>query len=1100
MEDDDFDFCISSSKKLKSKLEEANIDVNELVSDILTWKYRRLVVLAQTNSPQSREFEKVLNGKNQNLLYSLKISIPGYSGYLIVVQPQRKDRRLKLIDYGEVVGLYGSFKKIEENGVKIIYIEVNNEKLQNVIILNPTMNIGITYLVDTFYNCNRRNVLTEKFYKNQKNIPYVAQVGIFKHDIFSKVLLGEISEKDCKQLTFEEIKSFKNFFFSNEVDFCSFLQAKKDIYKIAEEFLKKYIENKFPIIGPRKSKLILRELISLETKVLSFRFSISGKIDILFRGEFFPNENSNRSETLKVILELKTGKRSGSHDSQAMLYQICEEGEFNQERFSLVYYTATKEMIWVQNDWIDFYRIMEKRNVIVSYYDQPELPKVIDETSKCNKYCNQVKACVSWSFIDILREKGSTKVEDIESLGIPYLDEMNNLRTNGVSTSKNLKYLKKMFDNIELERRSYFDKVLFEFDNQILFRIEEPTSFDKLLNRNWSIITFSIMIDARKKGTILDSFQVLVKDLEIRMIHQSDRSMFFTGLIKQPKLKKYSGISDFEFKLEISSHKDVESFFKKCENKKEFEKKYLENWYIGSSKSNNTARMNQFVIDFVTDPRLIRKTEIVVGATEKFHEKKTTKRQPLQLLFDDEKVDFFEKINLNSDQKEAIYSMWHCCDFLNVEGFPGCGKTHVIIYFIAFLIRRKTRVLITSHTHKALNIILSRLYDLISVQERKMVIRLVENKEADESDKFDVYSVSNIASHEDYLKLVNRYVFASTVLSIDKFNFEIGDFEYVIVDECSLLMEPLVLKILSLGKKFILIGDYRQLRPITNNTENNQGEMSLKTSLFEKLCVSYPEHTVVLAIQYRMNRDIMFLVNNFVYQKKLKCTSDDVYLNNLTLQMPKTDQKIEEWVKEALFPKTQKGVCFLDIFCPKMIDETFTQSHDFKKAENLWLAKFPNKDYSSSDFIEHLTEEVFLWTVNKVYEKMTACGLEAREILILTTLNRQKERLKEAFSSETIIMTIDKSQGFEAKVVILILSNNSRKNCSLLENYQRVNVAISRAKAKLIIVADSEELKAYSAIKLMVEIVQQQNWDVILPSEPIYMATISGGDQLQAKN
>ena len=66
----------------------------------------------------------------------------------------------------------------------------------------------------------------------------------------------------------------------------------------------------------------------------------------------------------------------------------------------------------------------------------------------------------------------------------------------------------------------------------------------------------------------------------------------------------------------------------------------------------------------------------------------------------------------------------------------------------------------------------------------------------------------------DYKEMRKKLVFLSTIISIKKFDFSLKDFDCVIIDEASLIIEPYIIHSLMLAKKFILIGDYNQLSPI----------------------------------------------------------------------------------------------------------------------------------------------------------------------------------------------------------------------------------------------------------------------------------------------
>lgn len=94
---------------------------------------------------------------------------------------------------------------------------------------------------------------------------------------------------------------------------------------------------------------------------------------------------------------------------------------------------------------------------------------------------------------------------------------------------------------------------------------------------------------------------------------------------------------------------------------------------------------------------------------------------------------------------------------------------------------------------------------------------------------------SKINSINQYQEYQSKILFTCTIRSISKYKFQKRDFDYVVVDEASLIIEPELIRALMYGKKFILYGDHKQLSPLIK-TKNN----ILSKSLFEKLCVNYP--------------------------------------------------------------------------------------------------------------------------------------------------------------------------------------------------------------------------------------------------------------------
>lgn len=107
------------------------------------------------------------------------------------------------------------------------------------------------------------------------------------------------------------------------------------------------------------------------------------------------------------------------------------------------------------------------------------------------------------------------------------------------------------------------------------------------------------------------------------------------------------------------------------------------------------------------------------------------------------------------------------------------------------------------------------------------------------------------------------------------------EFDYCIIDEASQITLPTCIGPLRYAKTFVLVGDLYQLPPIVRNQEACDG--GLDKSLFSILAEARPESICYLEFQYRMNSDIMYISNYFVYGGKLKCGNNETARRRLIL-------------------------------------------------------------------------------------------------------------------------------------------------------------------------------------------------------------------------
>ncbi|KNE55787.1 hypothetical protein AMAG_01662 [Allomyces macrogynus ATCC 38327] len=121
-------------------------------------------------------------------------------------------------------------------------------------------------------------------------------------------------------------------------------------------------------------------------------------------------------------------------------------------------------------------------------------------------------------------------------------------------------------------------------------------------------------------------------------------------------------------------------------------------------------------------------------------------------------------------------------------------------------------------------------------------------------------------------------------------------FDVCIVDEASQIALPIALGPLSLADRILLVGDHHQLAPVVRSPEAVDG--GLGVSLFEHLLEAYPRAAVSLDVQYRMNDEIMTLVNFATYHMRLQCGSEAVARQRLVLA-PQSSA-ILAWIRQVL--------------------------------------------------------------------------------------------------------------------------------------------------------------------------------------------------------
>ena len=188
-----------------------------------------------------------------------------------------------------------------------------------------------------------------------------------------------------------------------------------------------------------------------------------------------------------------------------------------------------------------------------------------------------------------------------------------------------------------------------------------------------------------------------------------------------------------------------------------------------------------------------------------------------------------------------------------IHGPPGTGKTTVITEIVQNLLKKGQRVLITSHTNVAVDNVLEKL----ASQNQHSITRLGNKTNVSE----ELKQLVPVRKDETLVLKSSQIVGAtlskvSMLIKLGKLSWDQPLFDYVIVDESSMATIPLTLIGVLCGKRFILVGDHKQLPPITTPAASKYVKENWE-SLFRILYDKYPKKHTLLDVQYRSNPVIM---------------------------------------------------------------------------------------------------------------------------------------------------------------------------------------------------------------------------------------------------
>ncbi len=267
-------------------------------------------------------------------------------------------------------------------------------------------------------------------------------------------------------------------------------------------------------------------------------------------------------------------------------------------------------------------------------------------------------------------------------------------------------------------------------------------------------------------------------------------------------------------------------------------------------------------------------------------------------------------------------------------------------------------------------------------------------------------------------------------------------FDVVIVDEAGQINEPMTLAAVNLAKRVILVGDHRQLPPIVpeevsaqvhperwlkDSVINDIGLAGLDQSLFERLIARAPH--VMLNRQYRMHRDIMAIPSRLFYDGRLEA---DESCANRTLPISDIQRAaLPPGLAEVLSP--DRPAVFID--CP------------------------------GQNQGRHNPQEVSLVLSLLAGLLEGPAPLSPEQVGVISPFRAQVHRMRaeaahlfgDTVSRRLDIDTVDRFQGGEREAIIVSFVKTDTVS-EFLTDMRRLNVTMTRARAKLILVGNAPNL------------------------------------------
>ena len=433
---------------------------------------------------------------------------------------------------------------------------------------------------------------------------------------------------------------------------------------------------------------------------------------------------------------------------------------------------------------------------------------------------------------------------------------------------------------------------------------------------------------------------------------------------------------------------------------------------------------------------------------------------------------------LNASQEKAVNEVLWAKDVAVVHGPPGTGKTTTLVEAIFETLRRESQVLVCAQSNMAVDWISEKLVDRgINVLRignptrvnDKMLSFTYERRFEAHPDYPQLWSIRKAIRelrqqrkhadswHQKMDRLKSRAtelelrirsslfgearVIASTLTGAANRVLEGEKYSTLFIDEAAQALEAACWIAIRKAGRVILAGDHCQLPPTVKSIMALKG--GLGKTLMERIVENKPETVTLLKMQYRMNEQIMKFSSEWFYHGMV----------------------------ESAPTVSHRGI--LDYDTPMMWIDT---------AECDGKEEFVGENFGR---INRAEAELTLQTLQQYLEKIGKQRIleESIDVEIISPyraqvqLLRKELRKREFFRPYRHLLTVNTVDGFQGQerdiILISLVRSNDGGDIGFLRDLRRMNVAITRARMKLIILGSSETMTSHPFYKKLYEYVGQ---------------------------
>lgn len=467
---------------------------------------------------------------------------------------------------------------------------------------------------------------------------------------------------------------------------------------------------------------------------------------------------------------------------------------------------------------------------------------------------------------------------------------------------------------------------------------------------------------------------------------------------------------------------------------------------------------------------------------------------------------------LNPTQERAVNEVLWAKDVAIVHGPPGTGKTTTLVEAINETLMRESQVLVCAQSNMAVDWISEKLVDRgINVLRignptrvnDKMLGFTYERRFESHADYPQLWAIRKAIrelrknrkkSSENYHQKMDRLksraaeielrinaelfgearVIACTLVGSAHHLLEGMKFGTLFIDEAAQALEAACWIPMRRASRVILAGDHCQLPPTVKSIAALRA--GLGKTLMERIAENKPEVVTLLKIQYRMNDEIMRFSSDWFYGGKVESAPQIKYRSVLDYDHPIT------WIDTS---NEENQITIEGEDAPE--DSASTSSSVSAANQNSDLNFKEQFVGESFGRINKAEAELTLLTLAEYFTKIgKQCVLEERiDVGIISPYRAQMQYLKKLIKKYEFfkpyrrlisVNTVDGFQGQERDVILIsLVRSNDEGQIGFLKDLRRMNVAMTRARMKLIILGNKDTMTKHPFYKKLWEYVEAIN-------------------------